>query len=76
VSRIQNRMFFLTDHIQGQILLETYRLISRGKSCYSTEHIAVRAFASCLFEIVSPDNKNYSYYPVYCLDASLKHPKH
>jgi hypothetical protein len=39
-------VFFLTDHIQGQILLETYRLISRGMSCYFTEYIAVRSFAS------------------------------
>ena len=66
----------MTDHIQGQILAEAYRLISRGMSFYFTEHIAVGAFVSCLFEIVSLDNKKYNYHQFYRLDERIKHPKH
>ena len=68
--------FFLTDHIQGQILAEAYRLISRGMSFYFTDHIAVRAFVSYLLEIVSRDNKSYNYHQFCSLDESIKRPKH
>ena len=61
----------MKDHIQGQILPETYRLISRGMSFYFTEHIAVGAFVSCLFKIVSLYNKNYDYHNFCRLDESI-----
>ena len=67
--------FFLTDHIQGQILPEAYRLISSGMSFYVTEHIPVGAFASYLFTIVSPDCKNSIYHQFRRVDASIQHPE-
>ena len=67
-------MFFLSDHIQGQILRQAYRLIARGLYCYVIENIPIGAFVSYLFKIASEDNKIL--FMLSRWDRSMNHTKH